>query len=184
MQFGTMLAGMNRIRVVDAGVSVGVILAVSALAAGWYGVERAVPTPTTEVSDQTFRVGADATGGVEFRAPSGWEKVPSGRADVVRFIHPTGSSLSVRLTTGMTDFDTAAPRRLREFEAGGVDARFTGDIRGTQFNGRTCVASGGGRTGECAVVGRSSLLVTVLTLRGPDGASPDLPALVNTLREE
>ncbi|BDH55967.1 hypothetical protein [Tsukamurella sp. PLM1] len=118
-----------------------------------------------------------------FRGPSGWEKVPSGRADVVRFTHPSGSSLSVRLTTGMTDFDTAAPRRLREFAAGGVDAHFTGDVRGAQFTGRSCAAAGGGRTGECAVVARSSLLVTVLTLRGPDGAAPDLPALVTSLRE-
>lgn len=178
-----MLTVMNRFRAVDAGISVGVILAVTGLAVGWYSVERAVPTPTTPVTDQTFRIGTAAAGEVAFRAPSGWEKVPSGRADVVRFVHPSGSSLSVRLTTGMTDFDTAAPRRLREFEAGGVDAHFTGDLRGTQFSGRNCVASGGGRSGECAVVGRSSLLVTVLTLRGPDGAAPDVPALVNTLRE-
>ena len=177
-----MLALMNRVRVVDAGVSAGVILAVGGLAAGWYGVERAVPTPRTPVTDHAYRLGNDYAG-VDFRAPSGWEKVPSGRADVARFVHPTGSSLSVRLTTGMTDFDTAAPRRLRELEAGGVDARFTGDLRGAQFTGRSCTATGGGRAGECAVVGRSSLLVTVLTLRPPDGAVPDLTALVHSLRE-
>ena len=109
--------------------------------------------------------------------------MPSGRADVVRFTHPSGSSLTVRLTTGMTDFTTAAPRRLREFQAGGVDAHFTGDVRGKRFTGRTCAASGGGRVGECAVVGHDSLLVTVLTLREPDGAAADLPALVDSLRE-
>ncbi|WP_139058092.1 hypothetical protein [Tsukamurella pseudospumae] len=174
---------MNRIRAVDAGVSAGVIVAVGGLAAGWYGVDRAVPTPRTPVADHTYRVG-NSSAGVDFRAPSGWDKVPSGRADVVRFVHPSGSSLSVRLTTGMTDFDTAAPRRLREFAAGGVDAHFTGDIRGPQFAGRSCAASGGGRSGECAVVGHSDLLVTVLTLRGPDGAAPDLTALVQTLRED
>ncbi|MGX9293978.1 hypothetical protein [Tsukamurella paurometabola] len=173
---------MNRIRAVDAGVSAGVILAVGGLAAGWFGLERAVPTPHTPVNDSAYRVGNDYAG-VDFRAPSGWEKVPSGRADVVRFAHTTGSSLSVRLTTGMTDFDSAAPRRLREFEAGGVDARFTGDLRGARFTGRSCTASGGGRTGECAVVSRDTLLVTVLTLRPPDGAVPDLAALVRSMRE-
>ncbi|BDD81205.1 hypothetical protein TPB0596_09680 [Tsukamurella pulmonis] len=166
----------------DAGVSAGVIFAVGGLAAGWFGIERAVPTPHTPVSDSAYRVG-NPYQGVEFRAPTGWEKVPSGRADVTRFVHPSGSSLSVRLTTGMTDFDSAAPRRLREFEVGGVEARFTGEIRGAQFSGRSCTASGGGRAGECAVVGRDTLLVTVLTLRGPDGAAPDVPALVQSMRE-
>lgn len=166
----------------DAGVSVGVILVVGGLAAGWFGVERAVPTPRTPVTDATYRLGNDYAG-VDFRAPSGWEKVPTGRADVTRFVHPSGSSLTVRLTTGMTDFDTAAPRRLRELGLGGIDAHFTGELRGTQFAGRSCTATGDGRTGECAVVGRDTLLVTVLTLRGPDGAVPDLPALVQTLRE-
>ncbi|TWS26525.1 hypothetical protein FK268_04680 [Tsukamurella sputi] len=173
---------MNRSRAGDASVSVGVILVVGGLAAGWYGLERAVPTPRTPVADHTYRVGDDDAG-VDFRAPSGWDKIPSGQADVVRFVHPSGSSLSVRLTTGMTDFTTAAPRRLRALEAGGVDARFTGDVRGEQFTGRSCTASGGGKSGECAVVGRSSLLVTVLTLRGPDGAVADLTALVRSMRE-
>lgn len=173
---------MNRIRAVDAGVSAGVILAVGGLAAGWFGIERAVPTPHTPVADQPYRVGNEYAG-VDFRAPSGWEKVPSGRADVARFTHASGSSLSVRLTTGMTDFDTAAPRRLREFEAGGVDARFTGELRGADFTGRSCTATGGGRAGDCAVVGRDALLVTVLTLRPPDGAVPDLTALVQSMRE-
>ncbi|MEC4613479.1 Uncharacterised protein (plasmid) [Tsukamurella tyrosinosolvens] len=173
---------MNRIRAVDAGVSAGVILVVGGLAAGWFGIERAVPTPQTPVADHAYRVGNEYAG-VDFRAPSGWDKVPSGRADVVRFVHSSGSSLSVRLTTGLTDFDTAAPRRLREFEAGGVDARFTGDLRDAQFTGRSCTATGGGRAGECAVVGRDTLLVTVLTLRPPDGAVPDLAALVRSMRE-
>ncbi|TWS18902.1 hypothetical protein FK529_13035 [Tsukamurella asaccharolytica] len=174
---------MNRIRAVDAGVSAVVILAVGGLAAGWFGIERAVPTPRTPVAEHDYRIGNDYAG-VDFRAPLGWEKVPSGRADVARFVHATGSSLTVLLTTGMTDFDTAAPRRLREFEAGGVDARFTGDLRGTRFSGRTCTATtGGGRSGECAVVGRDSLLVTLLALRPPDGAAPDLAALVRSMRE-
>lgn len=173
---------MNRIRAVDAGVSAGVILIVGALAAGWFGLERAVPTPHTPVADTTYRVGTSYAG-VDFRAPSGWEREPTGRNDVVRFVHRSGSSMSVRLTTGVTDFATAAPRRLREFEAGGVDAHFTGELRGARFTGRSCTATGGGRTGECAVVGRDDLLVTLLTLRGPDGAVPDLGAVVDSLRE-
>ena len=76
---------MNRIRAVDAGVSAGVILVVGGLAAGWFGIERAVPTPQTPVADQAYRVGNEYAG-VDFRAPSGWDKVPSGRADVVRFV--------------------------------------------------------------------------------------------------
>ena len=62
-------------------------------------------------------------------------------------------------------------------------ARFTGDLRDAQFTGRSCTATGGGRAGECAVVGRDTLLVTVLTLRPPDGAVPDLAALVRSMRE-
>lgn len=166
----------------DASVSAAVILAVGGLAAGWYGLERAVPTPRTPVADHAYRVGNDSAG-VDFRAPSGWEQVPSGRAEVARFVHPSGSTLSVRLTTGMTDFDSAAPRRLREFAAGGVDARFTGDLRGSGFTGRSCTAAGGGRTGECAVVGHGKVLVSVLTLRPSDGAVPDLAALVQSMRE-
>ncbi|MDP0397954.1 hypothetical protein [Tsukamurella strandjordii] len=173
---------MNRSRAVDAGVSAGVILAVGGLAAGWFGVERAVPTPMTPVRDQTFRIGSGATGEVEFRAPSGWERVPTGRADVLRFVHPQGSTLTVRLTTGMKDFDTAAPRRLRELEVGGVDASFTGDVRGDRFTGRTCTATAGERRGDCAVVASEKLLVTVLTLRTGDGPLADLPALVQTMR--
>lgn len=174
---------MNRSRAVDAGVSAGVILAVVGLAAGWFGIERAVPTPLTPVTDEPVRLGAGPGTGVQFRAPSGWEGVPTGRADVLRFTHPSGSSLSVRLTTGMTDFTTAAPRRLRELEVGGVDAAFTGDLRGADFTGRSCTASAGERRGECAVVGRSDLLVTVLTLSAGDGPLADVPALVATMRE-
>ncbi len=160
----------------------GVILVIGGLAAGWFGVERAVPTPHTPVVDRPYSIGTGSAT-VDFRAPSGWEQVPSGRAEVARFVHPSGSTLSVRLTTGMTEFATAAPRRLRELDAGGVDAHFTGDLRGARFTGRSCTATGGGRSGECAVVGHGSLLVTLLTLRPSDGAVPDLGALVRSLGE-
>ncbi|ADG79861.1 putative protein OS=Tsukamurella paurometabola (strain ATCC 8368 / DSM / CCUG 35730 /CIP 100753 / JCM 10117 / KCTC 9821 / NBRC 16120 / NCIMB 702349/ NCTC 13040) OX=521096 GN=Tpau_3276 PE=4 SV=1 [Tsukamurella paurometabola] len=173
---------MNRSRAVDAGVSAGVILAVGGLAAGWFGVERAVPTPRTPVTDQIYSVGSGPGGRVELRAPSGWDRVPTGRADVLRFVHPRGGVLTVRLTTGMKDFATAAPRRLRELDVGGVDAAFTGDLRGERFSGRSCVASVGDRRGECAVVADAELLVTVLTLRASDGPLADVPALVRTLR--
>ncbi len=142
-----------------------------------------MPTPKTPVSDQAFVLGALPGPEVTFRAPSGWEKVPTGRADVVRFTHPAGGTLTLRLTTGVTDFDTAAPRRLRELEIGGVDARFTGDLRGDAFAGRTCTATGGGRSGDCAVVSRADLIVTVLALRSADGPPADVAAVVRSLKE-
>ncbi|GAB3132513.1 hypothetical protein GCM10027289_20750 [Tsukamurella serpentis] len=173
---------MHRFRVVDVGVSTVVFLLVSGLAAGWYGLERAVPTPVTDVSGSTISVGPGARE-VEFRAPQGWSRVPTGRAEAVRLVHPTGSTLLVQLTIGLTDFDTAAPRRLRELSAGGVHASFTGDLRAASFSGRACTATAPGRSGECAVLGRDDLLVTVLTLRRPDGAVPDLGVLADSLRE-
>jgi hypothetical protein len=159
------------------------MLVVGGLAAGWYLLGHAVPLAVAAVGGEQVQVGSGQGGTVEFRAPDGWKRTGTGDPMLGRLFNADGELLLVRVTTAVTDFDGAAPRRLRELRAMGVDqADYTEALHTSSFSGRLCRARVGKKEGTCAFVVHDRLGVTVLALPGRDGAQVDVPALVDGMR--
>ncbi|GAA4404329.1 hypothetical protein GCM10023147_46650 [Tsukamurella soli] len=176
---------MTRSRTLDTVVAVLSVAVVAILVGGWYALGAVTPTPRTPVGDQPYRLGRTAGASVTLRAPAGWDRVPTGDFDILKFVDRSGGVLIAELTTGLKDFATAAPRRLRELQYSHIDAHFTGATSSDAgFAGDICDATAGARTGTCAVVGRKSLLVTVLALAPSGGQGADVGAVVRSLRAE
>ncbi|MDF0532380.1 hypothetical protein P0W64_17770 [Tsukamurella sp. 8F] len=174
-------------RRLDVGVAAVAVLVVAVLLGGWYAVRAAVPLPHTPVGDDDVRVGRVTGASILVAPPQGWYRVPTGDSQSARFQSGSGALLAVDLITGLRDLDTAAPRRMRLLAYSGIDAHLTeqtvGDRGRRSFHGRMCTANAADMRGECAVVGRGTLEVTVLTM-GRDGAKlADVGAVVRSLRE-
>ncbi len=179
---------MTRPRVLDTAVAAVAVLVPTVLVGGWYAVGAVTPVPRTPVGDQAFQLGRGSGESVTLHAPQGWDRVPTGDSDVLKFVHAGGGVLLVELTTGYHDFAIAAPRRLRELAYSGVNASFTGPAMRQQSVDRwatitqNCDATVAARVGQCAVAGRTPLLVTVVTIAQRGAPTADVGAVIDSLK--
>ena len=177
-----MLRDVRRLRLLDLGVSLATVIIIGGIVAGWYLLGQTARLTGTPVGGDTVEVGVGVGSQVEFTAPDGSARIATGDPMLGRLVTSDGRQLLVRITPGVTDFDGAAPRRLRELKAMGVTAEYTEPLRTSVFSGRMCRAEARGLAGTCAFVVRDEIGVTVVALPGRTGTQMDLPKLIDGMR--
>lgn len=178
-----MIRPVRSFRLADPIVAGIVLVTIAALGIAWYVAAEAVPVSRMDVGGQRVEIGIAPGAAVEFRAPQGWARVATGDRTLGRLVTGDGGLLLVRITPGVTDFDGAAPRRLRELREMGIDAQYTEALHTSRFSGRLCRAEASGRGGICAFVVDDQLGATLVALPGRAGHVLDVPALIDGMRK-